>query len=290
MGKAGSKPNQESFARQRLAAVRHVALDMDGTIYEGGSLFDSALPFLKTLEELGIGYSLLTNDSSRSARDYVAHLAPMGLDVSAGHVFTSGQATIDFLRRRHRQVRNLFVLGTESLCQEFGEAGFAATREAGGPEPDAVVAGFDTTLSYERLCTAGYWIATGKLFVATHPDLICPTDRQMLLVDCGAVCACLEAATGRSPDAVLGKPDPRMLDGILSRHNLRPHQVAVVGDRLYTDMALAHRCGAVGVLVLTGESTAADAEACPDQPDLVVTDLGALSHALRQATTTKKLR
>ena len=118
------------------------------------------------------------------------------------------------------------------------------------------VVGFDTELTFARLCRAAYWISKGKPFIATHPDRICPTDQPTVLVDCGAICAALEQAAGRGPDVVLGKPDPCMLRGILSRHALAPEQLAMVGDRLYTDMAMARRAGALGVLVLTGETTA----------------------------------
>ena len=104
-----------------------------------------------------------------------------------------------------------------------------------------------------------------------------------MLVDCGAVCAALDAATGRKPDAVLGKPDPLMLHGLLERTGLRPEQLAMVGDRLYTDMAMANYAGALGVLVLTGEATADEAAAHQPPPDLVVKNLAEFGEQLRVA-------
>ena len=120
-------------------------------------------------------------------------------------------------------------------------------------------------------------------FLATHPDRVCPTDEPTILVDCGAICAALEEATGRKPEAVPGKPDRRMLDGLLKRHGLDASQLAMVGDRLYTDMAMAHAAGVLGILVLTGETTADQARTVSPPPDLVVEDLGVLSVLLRQA-------
>src|SRR5204862_4213464 len=137
---------------------------------------------------------------------------------------------------------------TPSLCRQFDEAGFQVTWDA----PQAVIVGFDTTLTYERLCRAAYWISQGLPFIATHPDLVCPTDEPTVLVDCGSICACLTAATGRRP-LVLGKPDPRILLDLAARHQLAPGQLAMVGDRLYTDIAMARAAGALAVLVLTGE-------------------------------------
>lgn len=211
---------KQEQAIQRLSRIRHLALDMDGTIYSGGTLFDFTRPFLQRMRTLGIEYTFLTNNSSRSARDYLQYLKKLELGVRADQLFTSGLATIEYLRVNYPDCHRLFVLGTESLRNEFTESGFTVVGESSLDEPEAVVVGFDTALGYERLCKAGYWIDRGRPFIATHRDRICPTDRQTLLVDCGAICACLESATGRAPDVVLGKPHPCMLDGILSRHEL----------------------------------------------------------------------
>jgi len=266
---------------RRLKQIRHVALDMDGTIYSGGTLFDSTRPFLALLGDLGIGHTFLTNNSSKSAKDYLAHLHRIGIPASADQLYTSTQATMEYLREQMPKVRRLFVLGTDSMRREMEAAGFELTADSAQDEPEAVVAGFDTELIYPRLCRTAYWISRGKPFIATHPDRICPTDQPTVLVDCGAVCAALEKATGRGPDVVLGKPDPCMLRGILHRHALRAEELAMVGDRLYTDMAMARKAGALGVLVLTGETTRSVAERYSPPPDLVVSGLAELGEQLR---------
>ncbi len=256
---------------------------MDGTIYSGGTLFDSTQPFLALLAELGIGHTFLTNNSSRSAQDYLAHLRKMGIAATADQLYTSTQATIAYLQQQLPAVRRLFVLGTVSMRRELEAAGFAMAADSANDEPDGVLVGFDTKLTFSRLCRAAYWIRKGKPFIATHPDRVCPTDQPTVLVDCGALCAALKEATGRTPDAVLGKPDPCMLRGILSRHALAPEQLAMVGDRLYTDMAMARRAGALGVLVLTGETTAAEGANHSPAPDLVVSGLAEFGERLRRA-------
>lgn len=266
----------------RLKKLRHVALDMDGTIYSGKTLFPCTLPFLKTLRELEIGHTFLTNNSSKSRGDYLRQLQRLGIPTAPTELYTSTEATISFLQSRHPDVARLFVLGTPSLRAEIAAAGFGMTMDDPDDEPDAVVVGFDTALIFDRLCRAAYWIKRGKPFIATHPDKICPTDQPTVLVDCGSICAALEQATGRKPDAVLGKPDPVMLSGILERHKLRPEELAMVGDRLYTDMAMARRVGTLGILVLTGETTAAEAAATDPRADLVVADLADLSVLLRK--------
>ena len=272
-----------NFTPEQLCGIEHLALDLDGTIYKDGTLFDFTRPFLAKMTELGIGYTFLTNNSSRSARDYRAHLRNLDLDVEADQIFTSGLATIEFLGANYADVDALFILGTESLRREFSEAGFRVVDDPAADEPDAIVVGFDAELTYERLCVAAYWIDQEKPFIATHPDTVCPTDRKTLLVDCGSICACLATATGRSPDTVLGKPHQCMLEGILRRHQLESYQLAMVGDRLYTDIAMAKAADAIGVLVLTGEATAADVESCPTPPDVVVPSLQELGQFLLDA-------
>jgi HAD superfamily hydrolase (TIGR01450 family) len=264
----------------RLRTVRHVALDMDGTIYSGGSLFPFTLPFLDLLTKLRIGYTFLTNNSSKSSADYLVSLKKLGIHASEDKLYSSTLATLEYLRENLPEVRRLFLLGTPSLAKEVQDAGFTLTADNPTDEPDAVVVGFDMTLTYARLCRAAYWVKRGKKFIATHPDLICPTDQPTVLVDCGAMCSAIEKATGRSPDVVLGKPDPCMIRGILARHALAPGELAMVGDRLYTDMAMARRAGAFGVLVLSGEATMEDAAKAIPGPDLILQNLEEFSELL----------
>lgn len=266
-----------------LRKIRHVALDMDGTIYSGKTVFKTTVPFLTLLSELGIGCTFLTNNPSKSKKVYLEHLGTMGIQAGEEELYTSSQATIEFLQEKFPQCKRLFVLGTPSMCDEFARAGFVLVPDSPAEEPDAVVAGFDMTLTYARLCRAAWWIQKGKLYVATNPDRVCPTDQPTVLVDCGAICAALESATGKKPHAVMGKPDPAMLTGILHRHRLQPKELAMVGDRLYTDMAMAHRAGAMGVLVLTGEATLEQASNHEPTPDLVVPTLQEFGECLVQS-------
>lgn len=254
---------------------------MDGTIYKGGTLFDFTPPFLAQMRALGIGYTFLTNNSSKSRKDYLRHLDRIGIAAGEDQMFTSTLSTMDYLRDELPHVRRLFVLGTPSLRAEFADAGFTVVPD--DEEPETVIVGFDTTLTFAPLCKAAWWIKQGKPFVATHPDFVCPTDQPTVLVDCGSVCACLQSATGVKPMAVLGKPDRRMLTGILDRHGLQPAELAMVGDRLYTDMAMARGAGTVGVLVLTGEATAEEAASLPTPPDVVVPSLKELGALLEKA-------
>jgi HAD superfamily hydrolase (TIGR01450 family) len=261
--------------------LRHVALDMDGTIYKGSTLFDFTKPFLVSLKEMGVNCTFLTNNPSKSTREYLTKLHHFGISADADELYTSTHSTIEYLRVHLPQVKRLFALGTPGMCAELTEAGFTLCHVDEQKGPDAVVVGFDPTLTYTRLCRAAWWIQQGKMFIATNPDLVCPTDKPTVLVDCGSICAALTAATGRKPNKVLGKPDPEMLRGILQRHSLRPRELAMVGDRLYTDVVMAQRAGVMSVLVLTGETTAEAAAMHLPAPDLIVPSLAEFGEVLR---------
>jgi NagD protein len=264
-----------------LANIRHVVLDMDGTIYLGRTLFRETLPFLAALRRLGIGCSFVTNNCTRSRAEYAAHLREMGIDAPPESIWTSAHATIYYMREKLPQAKRLFVLGTSGLNDEFRQAGFEIVEE----RPEAVIVGFDTDLTYDRLCQTAYWISRSLPYVATHPDRVCPTDRPTVLPDCGAICALLESATGRRPDAVPGKPSPAMLEAVFRPLGRSKREVAMVGDRLYTDIRMARDAGVVAVLTLTGEAKQSQIESCPPEqrPDFVVSDLGQLARMIEEA-------
>lgn len=270
---------------QRLSQIKHVALDMDGTIYMGMSLFPYTKPFLEELKELGIGYSFLTNNPSKCIADYLHKLEVLGIKATADEMYTTTLAAIDYIKEHHPSARRLFLLGTPSMISEFEKAGFISTTDSADDVPDVIVAAFDMTLEYKRLCRAAWWISQGTPYIATNPDRVCPTDERVVLVDCGSICACLEHATGRKPDITLGKPDPNMLSGILSRHNLRPDQIAMVGDRIYTDVAMAHNAKAMGVLVLSGETTLDVADVADPQPHITADSIKVLGELIKEAHT-----
>lgn len=268
---------------RKLKGIRHVALDMDGTIYNGTTLFPFTVSFLEKMADLGIGYSFLTNNPSKSIDDYLKHLDKMGIPGKREEMYTSAQATIDYIKNNYPEAKRLFLLGTPSMIKEFEAAGFISAEDSPNDIPDMIVAGFDMSLTYSRLCRAAWWVKQGLPYIATNPDRVCPTDQPVVLVDCGSICSCLEYATGRKPDIVIGKPDPRMLSGILTRYNLQPSEVAMIGDRIYTDVKMAENAGALGVLVLSGETTMEIVQEADSRPDVIANDLSEFQQMLIDA-------
>ena len=269
--------------KEKLAKIKHVALDMDGTIYMGTHLFPFTIPFLEKLTSMGITYSFLTNNPSKSIDDYLLKLKKMGINATDEEIYNTTIATIDYIKAHYPSAKRLFLLGTPSMISQFEKAGFISTADDAEDVPDIIVAAFDMTLNYSRLCRAAWWISQNIPYIATNPDKVCPTNEKTILVDCGSICKCLESATGRTPDITLGKPDPNMLVGIQQQKNLKPEQIAMVGDRIYTDIAMAHNANAFGCLVLSGETTLEVAKAAPRQPDLIAENIKELGDLLEES-------
>lgn len=264
---------------EKVKNIRHIALDMDGTIYNGKTLFPYTIGFLNILRGSGISYSFLTNNPSKSTSEYLEKLEYLGIEASENEMYTSAQATIEYLKYHHPEWKRLFILGTPGMIGQFEQNGFISTSDAADDEPDALIVAFDTSLTYSRLCRAAWWAKQNIPYLATNPDWVCPTDQAVVLIDCGSICASIEAATGRKPDKVIGKPRPEMMNGIFESKKLRPDQVAMVGDRIYTDMRMAHDAKALSILVLSGEATLSDAGEAGFKIDLIlpsIEELGAL--------------
>lgn len=246
-----------------LKRITCFALDMDGTVYLGNRWIDGAREFLKAVEAAGKQYIFLTNNSSKGPGNYVEKLAEMGLITDLSRVVTSGQATIDYLKRNYPGKR-VFLLGNELLTKEFEEEGILLDDKA----PEVVVAGFDTSLDYAKLCKVCDFVRAGLPYIATHPDYNCPTETGFI-PDAGAIHAFIHASAFRYPDHVIGKPNRDIMDYLAGRAGTSREQTAMVGDRLYTDVAAGVNNGYMGILVLSGEATMEDVKKSDVIPDLI---------------------
>ncbi len=257
-----------------LKDIQCYLFDMDGTIYLGGKLLPGARDLIEYLREQSIPHYFLTNNSSRSKVDYVDKLSALGIQVSTDEIFTSGEATAIHLQKGNYGKR-VFIVGTPSLEREFEEYGFQLVQEA----PVVAVLGFDTTLTYEKIWKLCDFVREGIPYIATHPDINCPTESGFM-PDIGAMMSMIASSTGRDPDVIVGKPHQPIIEAILEKTGFQPQQLAMVGDRLYTDIAL----GAAGIntiLVLSGEAKPEDIPSAPVQPNLVLENAGALLQLLQ---------
>ena len=243
--------------------VRCFLLDMDGTFYLGENLIPGSLDFIRRVEETGRDFLFLTNNSSHNADFYVQRLKRMGLNVGREKVLTSGEATAAVLKEKYPGKR-AFVLGNEFLLEEMREAGVTVDQT----DPEIVVVGYDTTLDYKKMTAVCDLVRAGLPYIATHPDFNCPTETGFA-PDIGAIMAFIEASTGRRADLVVGKPHTGIVQAALRRTGLAVGQLAMVGDRLYTDIETGLKSGMLSILVMSGETTPEMLAAYPHKPDLV---------------------
>ncbi len=246
-----------------LAKTDCFALDMDGTIYLGEQWIDGAREFLERIEATGRNYVFVTNNSSKNAAVYVEKLARMGLFVGEEKIVTSGQATICYLKQNFAG-KKVFLLGNDLLREEFLQAGIVLEEEA----PDVVVTAFDTSLTYRKLCQVCDHVRAGLPYLATHPDYNCPTE-DGFIPDVGAIHAFIHASAFRYPDRVIGKPNEDIIQYLTTRVNTERGRIAMVGDRLYTDIAAGVNHGLKSVLVLSGEASLEDARRSDVKPHLI---------------------
>jgi len=246
-----------------LDRVKCFLLDMDGTFYLGDRLIDGSLEFIEAVVRSGRDYLFLTNNSSHNAAHYVKKLARMGLRVSREKVLTSGQATAAAALAR-RPGERAFVLGNSYLLEELSEEGVVIDQV----NPDYVLIGYDTTLTYAKMTAVCDFVRAGLPYIATHPDFNCPTETGFA-PDIGAIIAFIEASAGRRPDLIVGKPHRGIVDAAIGRTGYAAGEMAMVGDRLYTDIETGLRHGMTAILVMTGETTPEMLEASRTKPDMI---------------------
>ncbi len=246
-----------------LKKIDCFALDMDGTIYLGEKWIEGAREFLDAVERAGKKYVFLTNNSSKNPEAYMEKLGKMGLEIGMDKIVTSGQATIAYIKRNYPGKR-VFLLGNDLLKAEFIQEGICVDDK----EPEMVVVGFDTSLNYEKMCRVCELVREGLPYISTHPDYNCPTETGFI-PDAGAIHAFIHASSFRYPDFIVGKPNGEIMDYLALRAGVSKEQTAMVGDRLYTDVAAGVNNGYTGILVLSGEAGMKDVETSDVIPHLI---------------------
>ena len=270
---------------ERLINTRLFLLDMDGTLYLGDDVFDGAVDFIHSISETGRNYIYLTNNSSRAGVDYITRLRKLGFPCEAENVFTSGMATGEFLNQNYPGAK-VYLAGTKAFYRELQSYGIDLVNDENGHTDvdtvDVVVQGFDTELVYEKLDLACHFLRRGAKFIAANPDWVCPMPADEELPDCGSICALLTAASGVKPEYI-GKPNRNMIDVVSKMTGVPNENICAVGDRLYTDIAVAANAGSVSVCVLSGESSEQDIAESEVKPDYVLKDVAEIAKILRAA-------
>jgi len=265
-----SLPDKE---KNILKKVKCFILDMDGTFYLGNRIIDGSLSFLESVKNRGKCFYFFTNNSSRNAKYYQEQLKKMGCVVEEKDILTSNQVIIKYITENQKG-RQVYLVGNDYLKEDFESAGIKPVDD----NPNLVVVGFDTTLAYQQVSKACHYIRNGVPFFAVNPDFNCPTEKGFI-PDCGSICAMITASTGVNP-VFFGKPTHHTLQYILDRTGLREQDIAYIGDRLYTDIAMGKDNQMNTILVLSGETRKEDLALSKIKPDLIFESLKEVKLAL----------
>lgn len=258
--------NQEHILR----SLRNLIIDMDGVLHRGNEVIPGARELIDFSRQQGIGFTLATNNATRTPQQFVDRLARMGLQVHTEEVLTSSLATASYLARIAPPGTEVFVVGMDGLRAALEEAGFRLVEDGA----EYVVAGMDFTICYDRLAQASLQIRAGAQFIGTNPDLTYPSERG-ILPGAGSLLAFLETASGVQP-TIIGKPGTTMLEQALVRMGAQPDATAMLGDRLETDILAGQRAGLHTILVLSGVTDEVTLSRSEIQPDLVFNDVANL--------------
>ena len=262
-----------------LAAVTAYVFDLDGVLYLGDTPLPEAAEAVTRLRDAGKHVYFLTNNSGKTRADYCEKLRVVnGLNVPESSVFTSAYATALYLKERGAAGKTVFVIGEPGLAAELRDCGgLAVVTDPNGADHmaiDYVVIGIDRQFTYDKLRFAHAAITRGHAqFVATNRDATFPMEDGEIPGG-GSLVAALATATGREP-VTIGKPETHAYEAILHAAGVTAPESVMVGDRLDTDILVGRRAGARTVLVLTGVTSAVQAENAPPEqrPDLIIGDL-----------------
>ncbi len=253
--------------------TKYFIIDMDGTFYLGNKIIDGADGFIRKVLETGRDFRFFTNNSSNNVQVCCEKLKKMGFPVSEDKIVISSHVTIDYLQKNH-QGQGVYLLGNERLTKDFLNAGIKLVDE----EPDVVVLGFDTTLTYEKINKAANYIAAGVTYIATHPDLNCPMATGFM-PDTGSMIEMFAASTGVRPK-VMGKPMEETVNYVTSLLGCARDEIAFIGDRLATDIAIGANHSITSALVLSGVTDIDEYEAGNIKADVVAQSLADLAEYL----------
>jgi 4-nitrophenyl phosphatase len=261
--------------------IESLILDMDGVLWHGDTPMPGLAEFFATMRDAGIGCVLATNNATKTAAMYTERLAGFGVAMPPEQILTSAEATASYLTGEYDYGAPAYVIGDRGLREAIAARGFrqVTPREVRGGETAAfVVAGLSRDVTYEDLAMGSVLIRRGAPFIGTNPDVTFPSELGPL-PGAGALLALITAATGVEP-TIIGKPGPIIFLEAVKRLGSDPATVAMVGDRLSTDITGAKAAGLQAILVLSGISTREEAAVALIKPDYIFEDITELAQFL----------
>ncbi len=261
------------------SSLRGLLIDLDGVIYTGRDPIPGGAEFLAEARRRGLKFLLITNNSTTSPELVAERLCSMHVEVTPQEILTSAQAAAAYVFAQAGRGTRVRIVGEVGLKQAAEEEGLVVV-ENGKARADWVIAGLDRAFDYEKLTVATRAIMAGARFVATNADALLPVEGGQVIPGAGTIIAAIQTATAVAP-IVVGKPEPGLFEhGLRRLGGLRPDQVAMIGDRLDTDVVGGQRANLRTILVLSGVTTPAEAMTANPQPDAIALDLAHVADLL----------
>ncbi len=256
-----------------LNNIQALAIDMDGVLWRGDTPLPGLSKFFNFLEKRSIPFVLATNNAGKTPAQYQQKLANFGVALNPENVMTSSLATAAYLKREFNNGGSVYLIGGDGIRQAMRGAGFTVVNDAGRPV-EAVVAGIDFNLSYDKLKYAVLLIQRGAQFIGTNGDVTFPAE-EGYYPGAGSILAAIQAATGVKP-VTIGKPEALMFELAMQKMGSRPNHTAIVGDRLETDILGGQRAGLKTILVTTGVDNEDSIAQKGIQPDAIFSGIDEL--------------
>lgn len=269
--------NAELLFNEKVSILKNKSLfiiDKDGTLMVGNSSIIQTKDFFDILNQKSISYVVLTNNSSKSNNEHTDSFNNSGIEINKDNIFSSLDCFVSYSKKMG--IKNIFWIATNKVSDYLQEKEFIFNDT----DPEALLLTYSPEITYTEISTFNLFLNRNTLYFATHCDKVCPTETGNI-PDIGSFIALLEASSGRLPDMYFGKPEKMIVDMLLQKLNKVIDNTVIIGDRLYTDIKLAHNCNIFSILVLSGETTRADYEFSPIKADIVLKNINSITKLLQ---------
>jgi 4-nitrophenyl phosphatase len=255
-----------------LKDIKALMIDIDGTLLRGNDALPGLVDFFQFLNNQHIKFQIASNNATKTLESYLQKISAFGADLNIDNILTCSTVTALYLQEKYPKGK-VYMIGQSGLQQALTQAGIRIVERMDEPV-DAVVVGGDYSLTYEKLKYACLHLQQGAEFIGTNPDLLYPTD-EGLVPECGMTLVMLETATNIKP-VIMGKPNHFMFELGMKKMGVKPHETAMLGDRLETDILGGQKAGMKTILVETGVDHTESVISKGIQPDLIVNNLNEL--------------
>jgi len=258
-------------------SFKAIVFDLDGVLFRGRKALPHAAETVARLRKLGLKVFFFTNNATKTRMQYARKLNKLGIGAHVSEIYTSANGTAIYMREKGWKGKAL-VIGEYGLRKELSAAGFKVVN---APPAEFVVVGLDRKFTYKKLANALLALKRGARFIVTNSNPTLPLEDR-IAPGSAAMVEALAACAKQRPEVIVGKPNTYILKKIAQKAGAQPSQLAIVGDSLENDIALANRFGALSVLVLTGVTKEKDARRAKgeNKPKLIIKNLSELSRVL----------